>query len=240
MADYSLFDLLGSSGSQPARYDVYDQPDVGPSPVLRQPDPQTADQSWTAMLGNMAKNWMASQAAQPQSSGSLQAARPSSSSKGLRSNSRQGLDIDTVIKIVGALYGGGAAGGMGGVAGAASGGGGMSAGIGGYGVGTVPVSAGAGGAASGVSAMGGMGSMFGSGGGAMGGSGSMVSSLLGGGGVSSKGGSKQGGLDPVLGGYQGKDVGRPTFADVPINRSPLVSQSVNMYDVPNYSNWLFQ
>lgn len=225
MPDYSLSDVLGGQSS------------FGPSPVLQQPGPQAqADQSWSVMLSNLAKRGAGSQGGGGQSS-SLQPARASSSSKGLLSNSRQGLDIDTVIKIVGALYGGGAGAGMGGVAGAASGGGGMSAGIGGYGVGTTPVAAGAP-AMSSSSAMGGMGSMFGGGGG-MGG-GSMFSSLMGGGGVSSQGGSKQGGLNPVLGGYQGKDVGRPQFADLPQpTRGPLVSQSVNAYDLPNYPNWMF-
>jgi hypothetical protein len=225
MADYSLFDVIGG---RPERFDVYDQPNVGPTPVLQQA-PAQADQSWTQMLGQMAKRYMDNQgAATP--SGSLQSARPSGSSQGLLSNSRSGVDIGTVIKIASAIYGAPAAAPA---AGAMGGGAGMAPGM------AVAADAAPAAASGGGSMMGGMGSMFGGGGGGASGGGmdmgGMLSGIMGGGGVSSKGGSRGGGgLSPVLGGYQGKAIPRSAFADVPMNRNPLIPQGVNSFDIRNY------
>ena len=193
MTDYSLFDVIGG---RPERYDTYDQPNVGPTPVLQQPQAQ-ANQSWTDMLGKMAQQWT-----QGQGSGapmaSMPAARASGSSQGFLSNSRQGLDIGTLMKIASMAYGGGMMPAAAPAAGAMGGGASMA-----------PGAAATGGAS------GGMGGMFG--------------------GIMGSGSQGAGGLSGILGGYQGKDVPRPTFAEMPpVNRNPLIPQGVNAFDIRNY------
>src|SRR5262245_51784951 len=140
------------------------------------------------------------------------------SAKGLISNSRQGIDIATVIKLASLFFGGGAAAG-GAAAGAAE--------AAGAGAGAAGAAGGGGSFLSGL-----MGSMGGGGGGSGGSSGGP----FGGSGATSRG---MGGLGGLLSGYQGKSIPPPPLpAQGNVNTAPLIPRT-NDYWRPDAPNTLF-